>query len=237
MTTADTTALEAPAYSPALAARLTTLQTSRVQRWLRGYEYLYSKPGASGAIRRRQQPVLVRANALQESPFASFLDLIDLLFVKQFLDAGVSLQKLRKALDEASRLIGGGHFAQRVFWTDGKEIYLRLQQKSVGLVHLLSHGQWVIAPVIEQFATRIVFAERTGLARRWYPMGKRGLVVLDPTIAFGMPTIEGCGIATENIFDLYNAERERIRPVASWMGLSARQVQAAVAFERNLRAA
>jgi hypothetical protein len=51
--------LDVPMYSPAMASRLVGLEPSRVRRWLQGYEYTYQH--------------------------ASFVDLIDLLFVKKFV--------------------------------------------------------------------------------------------------------------------------------------------------------
>jgi hypothetical protein len=87
--------LDVPMYSPAMASRLVGLESSRVRRWLQGYEYTYQ--------------------------YASFVDLIDLLFVKKFVEHGISVQRLRKALDEAVDLTGEHHFAHRRFWTERPE--------------------------------------------------------------------------------------------------------------------
>lgn len=108
-------------YAPAMVSRLVGLEPGRVRRWLRGYEYFYASK-TSQARRRRQSPLIGRHGAAGSS-YASFLDLIDLLFVRQFVEHGISVQKLRKALHEASALIGDHHFARRKFWTDGRNIY------------------------------------------------------------------------------------------------------------------
>jgi uncharacterized protein (DUF433 family) len=169
--------------------------------------------------------------------YASFYDLIDLLFVKKFLDYGVSLQRIRKALKEAEELIGGHHFAQRSFFTDGRNIYLKVKNDADALLELLSGGQWVIAPIIRQLAHRIDFDQPTGLAQRWYPLGPKGLIVLDPRISFGKPTLRGRGIATANVYDLFLGENESIGRVCSWMNLKNKEVEAAIKFERFLAAA
>jgi uncharacterized protein (DUF433 family) len=223
-----------PMYSAPMVGRLIGLNVSRVRRWLMGYEYTYPVGPDSDLPKRHKEPVISRK---ADSNCASFYDLIDLLFVKKFLEHGVSLQRVRKALKEAEELIGGHHFAQRVFFTDGRNIYLKVKNDADALLELLSGGQWVIAPIIKQLATQIDFDQPTGIARRWYPLGQKGLIVLDPRISFGKPTLYGRGIATANVYDLFLGEKESIGRVSSWLNLKNKEVEAAVKFERLLAAA
>lgn len=226
--------LDEPMYNAAMAGRVVGISATRVRRWLRGYEYRYSV--ASEAKRRKaaQGPVVHRTT---DSAYASFLDLIDLLFVRHFLDYGIPLQRLRKALSEAEELIGGHHFAQRSFFTDGHEVWVQVKDESESLMQLLSGGQWVIAPIIRQLAEQIDFQAVTGFAERWYPAGFDGRVVLDPRVSFGSPTVANRGVETCNIYDLFVAEGKRVVPVSRWMELREEEVEAAVAFEQQLRAA
>lgn len=227
--------LEAPRYNPATAARLVQLNRQRVSRWLKGYEFTYStKKGKQ----KSKKPPVIRRNPTDWKHYASFLDLIDLLFVKQFLEAGIPLQKLRKALVEAANIIGGRHFAQRYFFTDGRSIYLDLKdqkEEARELLELLSGGQWVIAPVITQVSRQIRFDENTGYAERWYPLGHDRRVIIDPNISFGRPTLEYRGVATSAIYDLYIAEGEDYSTVSDLMGLEHAEVEEAVFFEDRLR--
>jgi uncharacterized protein (DUF433 family) len=172
----------------------------------------------------------------EDSIYASFLDLIDLLFVKKFLDYGLSLQKIRRAFHEAMELIEGHHFAHRQFFTDGKNIYILIEKEADALLELLSGGQWVIAPVIKQLAHQIEFDEPTGFARKWYPLGSNGLIVLDPSISFGKPTIVHRGVATATVYDFFLGEKENLDQVCSWMNLQNHEVEMAVNFERQLSA-
>ncbi len=71
--------LDAPMYSPVFVARLVGLRPERVRRWLRGYEYTYAPSPSTHAQRRKKGPVVSRSGA-EGSRYASFLDLIDLLF-------------------------------------------------------------------------------------------------------------------------------------------------------------
>lgn len=214
------------AYTAAEVGRLVDLNAARVRRWLTGYDYRLADQ------RRHQRPVVKRKH--DESTFASFLDLVDLLFVKCFLDHGVSLQKVRRALDEARKILGTNHFARQTFFTDGKNVYLEMKGRGKALLQLLSGGQWVIAPIIIQLAKQIDFDAPTGLARRWYPLGPEGRVVLDPLVSFGRPTIVQKGIATANVYDFFLAEEQRVERVTEWMNLDFNDVNAAVTFERKL---
>ena len=216
------------AYSAAETARLVGLSAARVRRWLKGYDYFYAEEV------RHQEPVIQRGGV--PNSYASFLELVDLLFVKRFLDHGLSLQRVRQALNEASEILGTTHFARKTFFTDGRRIYLEVKEKGDAILELLSGGQWVIEPVIRELAKQIDFDSPSGLARRWYPMGSGGLVVLDPLISFGRPTIIGKGIATANVFDFFVGEGRRVEPVCSWMDLRPEEVDAAVEFEERLAA-
>jgi uncharacterized protein (DUF433 family)/DNA-binding transcriptional MerR regulator len=225
--------LDAKTYCLAEASRLTGLHAKRVSRWLQGYSYVYEVFPESKKY-GEQQPVIQRGST-KGTTYASFLDLIDLLFVKQFLEQGLTLQKVRKALDEAADLLGTIHFARETFFTDGHNIYLELVKAKTdsceGILQLMTGGQWTIAPLIIELSMRIDFHEATGFARRWFPLGRNGLIVIDPTISFGRPSLVNRGIATENIYDFYIGEEKDMEQVCHWLDLKPREVHAAVDFE------
>lgn len=222
--------LSRPAYSVAEASRLVGLTAGRVRRWIRGYQYTY------GDAVRSQLPV-VQGHPVPSS-YASFLSLVDLLFVKRFLDHGLSLQKVRQALDEAREILGSIHFARETFFTASGTIFLQLQDGDRGdaILELMSGGQWVIAPVIRELAQQIEFDSPEGLACRWYPLGRNKPIVLDPMVAYGAPSIAGRGVKTINVHDLFVAEDERLPSVRAWWDLTDAEIQAAVDFERQLAA-
>lgn len=225
--------LEVPRYTAAYAGRLSGLRSERVGRWLHGYRYQYSTLDNS-PILKEKEPVIERGKSTGTT-HASFLDLIDLLFVKHFIKRGFSLQKIRKALIEAKGITGDHHFAHRSFFTDGSEIYLQIKdRKDTALLQLLSGGQWVIKDIIKQLATQIDFQEETGFAEKWYPLGKHKQIVLDPNICFGSPILIGRGIRTENVFDIFTAEHGKSKDLSKWLDISLQELQAAVSFERIL---
>ncbi len=205
--------LDRPAYTVAEAGRLVGLAAGRVRRWLGGCE--------------------------TKRTYASFLDLVDLLFVERFLDYGIPLQRVRHALDKARKVLDTKHFARQTFFTDGRTILLRFQERADedrggAMLEQMSRGQWVIASVIQQLAQQIDFDAPRGLAKRWYPLGRDKPVVLDPKVAFGAPSIVDRGVKTINIYDFFVAENENLASARTWWGLTDAEIQAAVDFERQL---
>lgn len=203
---------------------------SRARRWLRGYEYEYGSP--SERQRGSKSPVVLGA----ERQAVTFLDLVELLFAKSVLDQGVTLQRLRKALAEAQKYIGSDHpFAQRKLYLLGKDLFIEVPDTAHSvLVDLLSRGQLGIPEVVVRLGKRIDFDDGSGFAQRYWPLGKKGAVVLDPSVAFGAPTIAGTGIRTANIYDFFRAEDDSLDRTASWFGIATRDAGAAVSFEKDM---
>lgn len=220
--------LNAPAYSIAEASRLVNMNYWTVRRYLRGYSYEYDDQKTS-------QPPVIKSNN-EPDIYASFLDLIDLIFVREFLLRGFGLPTLRKALDEAREWLGIPHFGQSAFFTESAD-QIALHIPSDGsMIVLLTGGQCAMTQIVEMFSDRLNFEDATkfGFARRWYPQGKDGLIVIDPEISFGRPTLAGTGIPTYNIYDLFLGENKSIEPVSSWFDIPANEINAAVQFEQAL---
>ncbi len=225
-------------YPPYFASRLTGLSVGRINRWLRGYDYKYKH---KGEIFYGSKSSLIEREGSSDSAYASFLDLVDLIFIKRFLEHGFTVQFMRKALNEVRSIVEGHHFAQRLFWTDGSKIFVEMNKSNTeahpAMLELLSGGQWVIAEVIAQDSEKIEFNSVSGFAERWYPQGRNGHIVVDPEVNFGAPTIVGRGVETAVIYDSYGAEGEDLDRVSTWMELSNPEVAHAVEFEKCLRTA
>ena len=225
--------LNAPAYSIAEASRLVDMKSWTVRRYLQGYAYNYSH---WDSIQRRTRPPVVKDEDRNKETYASFLDLVDLLIVKEFLKRGFKLPTLRKALDEAREYLGTYHLGRNVFFTSGDhEIVLELPEDGV-MIALLTGGQAVIPEITKSLSDKLEFEDVTqyGFANKWYPKGMNGRIVIDPEISFGRPTLIGRGVATNNIYDLFLGENCEIEPVAKWFNIPVPEVQAAVQFEHSL---
>jgi len=221
--------LNAPSYSIAEASRLVNMKYWTVRRYLQGYQYDYIGS-------RKIQPPVVQSHISQKTIYVSFLDLIDLIFVREFLRRGFGLPTIRKALDEAREWLETPHFARSIFFTSGsKEIVLKLPQGGT-MIALLTGGQSAMPQIIEMLSDKVEFEEITGFGfvKKWYPRGMEGSIVIDPEVSFGRPTLKGRAVPTSNIYDLYLGEKENIEPVAEWFNIPTQEIGAAIEFENNL---
>ena len=230
--------LNAPSYTLAETSRLVGVSKGRIKRWLRGYEYTYEVDGGS-EIRSGSQDALVNRVKNEDPSFASFLDLIDLQFVKSFLDRGFTLQGIRIALNDARKYLNTPHFASCRFFTYGKRIFLDKKNappEAKGLIALLTGGQQAFEEIVKPISDKIDFEHDTGfdLAMRWYPKGKNGHIVIDPQISFGKPTLIGRRLTTSNIFDAYLGENESIDRIEKWFNIKPIEIISAIQFERSM---
>jgi uncharacterized protein (DUF433 family) len=222
--------LSSPAYTIAFTSRLTGITRWSVSRYLRGYEYVLDKKKKN----RTYKPPIVNQSE-EDSTYASFLDLIDLLYVKEFLNRDFTLQYLRLALAEAKHHLGSPHFARSEFYTSSEQIILKLP-KDGALIALMTGGQLAIPEIAKKLSKKLDFETATGynFARRWYPYGKNVPIVIDPQIAFGKPIVAGYSVATSNIYDLYLGENKNYKTVSRWFDIPVPEIKTAVQFEHSL---
>jgi len=219
-------------YAPAEASRLLQIPETTLARWVKGYTYALR----SGA-RRRGHPVVKRSEALART--LTFVDLAELLMVKGFRVAGVSLDRIRVAAETAADLFQTTHpLAIESLRTDGRDVFARVQETHgyEGLVSVSERGQHVFPNVVEQYLNDLDFDRGNLLANRWWPHGRSGGVVVDPRIVFGAPHVEGAGVPTRALAELVHAGEPDER-VAELYDLDAHRVRLAVEFEDELAAA
>lgn len=96
------------------------------------------------------EPTLKRAEGSGTQRLYSFDDVVRLKVVKRLLDTGVSLQKVRLAVDELRR--GGRSLAETTLISDGTSVYALDDEAQ--MLDLLRRGQGVFAlaldPVVEE---------------------------------------------------------------------------------------
>ncbi|MCA1906640.1 MAG: hypothetical protein LDL11_08650 [Desulfarculus sp.] len=223
--------LDIPRYSVPFAARLVGLSSRRVSRWLMGYHRK-----SSDSTRKNFVPPLVQRQASAMDGYASFLDLIDLLYIKAFLNNSLSIKFLHGALSEARELLNTNHFAHKRFYIDGKRLYLEIKDddKHPLLVQLLSKGQQGFGKIIPQIAQQIVFDEISGYALKWYPSINDRSIVINPSQSFGLPSIEKRGITTKSVYTLYRAEKNNINIVCSWFEITKAEAESAIRYQLSI---
>ena len=226
-------------YSPATAASLAGITSGKVRRWVQGYRFVYQ---THAGIRSGSSPPVIRTDlpAIDRSEALSFVELIEVLVVGALLRRGVALRTIRRAAKRAARMLGTSHpFAYQRFKTDGKGIFVDLAKQSAEFQHLLielAGGQYAFPQILNRYLEEIEFDPETLMAVRWWPLGKKRPVVLDPGVAFGEPVIAGTRIPVSVItYALRAGETEK--NLCHWYGLQPKHIRAAVAFERQRVAA
>ncbi len=220
-------------YTHREAAVLAGLRPERVARWVRGYRFK-GRSGRAGA----SPPVFESDWEIRPgAPVTlSFLDLVEMLFVKAFLDEGVSMPTIRKAAVEGARLFEVKHpFCVKQFETDGRDIFVSIEKEAhderlLDLVRKQAVFKQVIRPLLHQLKFNVA-----GIASAWWPRGESFPVVLDPARSFGAPIVPS-GIPTRTLAGPVMAG-DRANFVARMYQVHLRDVECALDFERGLAAA
>ena len=203
-------------YSVPEAARLAGIPTQKFRRWL--------------------DPLkgLVPNTPFRKEQTLTFLELMELHFIKMFRDHGVSLQTIRRAAKVAAQTFATSHpFAVHRFDTDGRTIFATLadSEKDQILVEDLRHGQYVFDTIIRPFFKKLEYDQDDPV--RFWPLSTTGRVVLDPERRFGKPIDAPTGVPTSTLFRAIEAGEE-VPCVAAWFDVPIEAVFAAVEFERSL---
>ncbi|VTU26318.1 hypothetical protein SRS16CHR_03834 [Variovorax sp. SRS16] len=217
-------------YSLPQAARLIDSDLRAVRRWMRGYGYRRGEAF-------KQSPPLWKtqlASAEFTQPAIGFRDLLELRFVRAFVNAGVSLHVV-KATIEAARALWHADYplTTRRFLTDGKDIFESAVTDSgeETLTDLRRH-QVVFTHIIKP--SLYTGIDYTGdIATAWHPPHAKG-VILDPSRQFGQPIVVDVGVPTDTLYASYVAEGRNRKAVARQFDIEPRHVDAAVRYEERL---
>jgi len=170
-------------YTPSEAARLLHVGVPKISRWLRGHSI----------GRQHYNPLWTPQIDLGDGKvFLGFRDLMEVRIANSFIKHGVSPQRIRSAIQEARAIIGDERpLSTNRFRTDGREIFLRVvetDEKGEQRERLLNlfRRQYEFKQIIEPLLKSIDF-DQSGAPFQWWPRGRRGQIVVDPTRAFGQP--------------------------------------------------
>jgi DNA-binding transcriptional MerR regulator/uncharacterized protein (DUF433 family) len=221
-------------YSAPQAAKLTGVSTQRIRRWLAGYHFR----NASGD--RTYSPPVVRQDFEgSRGRLLTFRDLLEVRFVSAFRDKGVSWRAIRLCAARAADLFESTHpFSARRFLTDGRSIFADLVKTGIEEAALLdlAENQFAIRQVlIGRLYEGLEYAKSGDRIERWWPLGERHRVVLDPARSFGQPIDAKAGVRT-NVLAAAFAQEHSYTRVAQWFDTEARAVKDAVTYEQRLAA-
>jgi uncharacterized protein (DUF433 family)/DNA-binding transcriptional MerR regulator len=214
-------------YTYKEASLITGVRVQTIRRWIEGYKNSNSK-------RTEQKPPLFPSDysKIGEVKALSFMDIIEILFIKAFQKYGLSTQRIRKAVERASVLLSSPHpFAEKVFYTDGKTILARIAEESdmPDLIDLINK-QYQFDPIVLPELYKCIDFNDYDIAERYWPEGRNVDIVIDPKINFGKPSIFGPNIPIYTLYDLYK-KGQSIEELAGWYDVDEKVVASALKYE------
>lgn len=213
------------------ASHYLRIPLATLRSWIRGRYY----PTEAGP--KHFKPVIILPDRTVAA--LSFVNLVE----AHVLDAirrehHVPLPKVRSALDYVRRHFGSKHpLAEQKFETDGVNLFV---SRFDALISASESGQLTIRELIKAHLRRIEH-DASGLAARLYPFTRQGdleqpkIVVIDPLISFGRPTIAGTGVSTSAVAERYKAG-DSMDELAEDYGCQRAEVEEAVRCELALAA-
>jgi len=217
--------LAAPAYSPAEAARILSVNYSTLMYWIAG---------------RYHQPALIRI-ATSAPPELSFINLIECHALKALtVRYKLRMQKVRNGLETLKTMFNSEHpLLDERFRTDGVDLILQESPDSAP-VNLSQGGQLTLKQIVEVYLQRVTW-NADGLAK-YYPFvykewtNEPKIISMTPMISFGKSVIDGTGISTAVIASRF-AAREEPEALAKEYGRSEREIWEAIRWEGEFRKA
>ena len=217
-----------PLYSYAQADRLAGVSRSTSSRWVKGYKYLNDEGD------RVTQPSMTAGSKGSTEYGVSFFDLIGIKAIDGLRQLGFGTWKIREIIRYCRDELGVDYpLATQRFKTDRRRIYMHAGDGRLLEVLGGQQGAQAWDRVLDPFLKDLDY--QNDLARRWWPLGKDALIMVDPAFGFGSPVIVGSGLRTELV-----AERAEVgdRPevIAHDFNLTPEQVESALLFESHLAA-
>jgi uncharacterized protein (DUF433 family) len=206
-------------YSLSEAARMLHVPTTTLHRWI---------DPAEGLIARSLDP---------KEEIITFAELMEAHFVALFRSEGVSPHIIRKAAQKASKKYDCKYpFSFKRFDTDGRNIFATIKNETTGKTDLedIAKGQIVFEKIMRPFFKKLEYNSMQELQRFW-PLHKKGRIVLDPDRKFGKPIDAESGVAYQTILDALNAgQGQSPTEVARWLDIPMAAIIAAKKFEEFL---
>lgn len=212
-------------YTVAEAARLLSISSAKVARWLDGY----TRAGTKYPPVVRQEPTT--------SDTVTWGEFVELGYLSEYRKKNVPLQQLRPVIDRLRERYGIDYplAHHRPFVGPGRKLVMQVERELAvdsRLYMVVDSEQLLLSPQAEAFLEKVEFD--TDIARLWRPSGRQSRVVIDPEASFGIPTIGG--IRTEAITELYQAGESPALIGRTW-DLDEADIHDAIRFELGLRRA
>lgn len=207
-----------PMYSFKEVALLSGLSITTVRNWLLGYT----------VEERKVSPLLKEP---PNTTCCSFINLIEVMVAARFRKAeGTKYEVVKHTYENAKKLYSLEHpFANS-----------KLRLKAVGghIVHMIREKgslqaidtpeQYTLPSLVVAMIEQLEY--ELELASRWYPVGKKIPIVVDPYISAGVPTIYGRSITVENITKRFYVGRQTWEFIAKDLELEQKVIEEVIRF-------
>lgn len=217
---------EIPAYGVVEAAQYLGIPIATLRSWVAGRPY----PTAAGA--KFFAPLIEAADKKHHR--LSFINLVEAHVLNAIRrEHKILLPKIRKAIDYLRKDFRTRHpLADQQFETDGLDLFT---QKYGRLINISREGQLAMREMLQAFLKRIK-RDPKGVPIKLYLFTRRGevgepmAVVVDPTLSFGRPVLEGTGIPTAILAERYKAG-DSIDELAEDYGRPRQEIEEAIRYE------
>jgi uncharacterized protein (DUF433 family) len=204
-------------YTISDLAAILNLPQTKVRRWLN--EFYNSRLGETYKGKY--------SSGEGRNKVTNFYTLIEFYVFYLLREHDVSVKKIIAAHEHmANQLDTPYPFATSQIMTEGKNIFYTLPDGTT--MYADKSQQIVIKKAIESFCKKIHYS-KDQLAQRYYPLGKKHHIVVDPHHQFGQPVIEGTNILADTIYSMYKA-KEPMAVIANLYELSEQEVADAILF-------
>lgn len=222
---------ELPAYGFVEAAHYLRIPLATLRSWVRGRHY----PTESG--KKFFKPVIELPDP--NLPSLSFVNLVE----AHVLDAirrehNIPLPNVRTALNYVKHQLEVPHpLAEQKFESDGVSLIV---ERFGQLISVSEAGQLAMKEMLAAHLRRVEH-DAAGMATQLYPFTRKRqpdeprIIVIDPSVSFGRPTIFGTGVATAIVAERYKAG-ESVDELADDYGCKRRDIEEAVRCELALAA-
>lgn len=217
---------EVPAYGIPEAAHYLGIPVATLRSWVIGRHY----PVA--AEERFFPPVIELAD--KKSRRLSFVNLVEAHVLNAIRrEHKIRLPKIRRAIAFLRNKLHSKHpLSDQQFETDGLDLFV---QKYGQLVNITQEGQLAMRSVLQLFLKRIK-RDTQGMPKKLYLFTRRAeageplAVVMDPTISFGRPVLEGTSIPTMMLAERYKAG-DTLDELAEDYGRPKQEIEEAIRYE------
>ena len=196
-------------------ARILDLSSKKVSYWLKEYwnNKFKDDTGVQYSWGGKHQAI-------------NFHTLVEFYIYYQLREFGIHSKKIHEAHNVLSQVLDTSYpFAHAKLLTDGKTIFFTPDIHSV--INADKSLQLNLKEVIQPFCNKIEFQD--GLATKFYPLGKKYDIVVDPSHQFGTPTIKNTNIKAATIYSLFRSG-ETVDAIAKHFEISPRSIRHAITY-------